>query len=186
MNNIGLALRWEAGLAEMERLAVTPDEDRQVAVEEWASAVTAMVQAEPWLDAWCVERSIISIRLRRSPKVNDDNNNNDDDSDHWLNMSELREVYRCMSQDVMSSSCSLRFGQRLSSHVELSLHEKLVLSSPIHLGQPVDVSDSFAILRVALGVESLVQYLQNPAQTLAQDQIAIQKLALMARHWSTC
>ncbi|KAL7560625.1 hypothetical protein ACA910_001312 [Epithemia clementina (nom. ined.)] len=198
-NNIGLALRWEAGLAEMERLALITakkDAPKQAAVQQWAQAVTDMIHDEPLLDAWCVERSIVSIRIGRAAAATSATVNGDST---WLNMSELRHVYRFMSLDVASLLLS-------SSSMVLSLlrHEHEILSRPVHLGQPVDVADSFAILRMALGVESLVQYLQEQQQQpqsppqqqkqprpedddssmtiLAQDRLAVRKLALVAKY----
>lgn len=158
-NNVGLALRWEAGLAGMEALSGTPDPQRVAAVEEWATQVTAMVSAQSeQLDAWCIERSIISIRLKKS--------------DGWRNMTELREVYRLMSLDLSSVSLP-----------SASPEEAEALKIAVNLGQPVDVAESHAILRIALGSESLAEYISSPSQTLAQDQTAVNKLAAVAKYY---
>jgi len=155
-NNVGLALRWEAGLAGMEALSGTPDPQRVQAVEEWANQVTAMVQDESaYLDAWCIERSIISIRLKKG-------------DDGWLNMDELRNVYRLMSLDLSSVPVN---------------DSNNVLQYAVNLGQPVDVAESHAILRIALGSESLASYIQNPSATLAEDQTAVKKLAAVAKYY---
>ncbi|KAL7560628.1 hypothetical protein ACA910_001314 [Epithemia clementina (nom. ined.)] len=180
-NNVGLALRWEAALAEMEHLAgVAPkDIERQVAVEEWASAVSQLVQAQqPWLDAWCVEQSIVSIRLSRQGDVSAATaaagEQRNGENPLWFNMKELREVYRYMSLDL-----SNRLDEQLVNDDE----ERRSLSVPVSLGQPVDVADSYAIVRIALGSASLVEYLQDASATLAQDALAVQKLALVAKYF---
>lgn len=160
-NNVGLALRWEAGLTGMEALSQTPDSERMKAVEEWATSVTDMVKNSDLLDAWCVERSIVSIRLRK------------EDTNGWLNMGELRDVYRYMSKDVSSAVPSA------------SPEEAKALSTACSIGQPVDVSDSHAILRIALGSESLASYLKDPSGTLHEDEMAVRKLAAIAKNFST-
>jgi len=157
-NNVGLALRWEAGLAGMEALASFSDEKRvREATDEWARSVSAMVQSEQLLDPWCVERSIVSIRIAKK--------------DGWFNMDELRDIYRWMSMDI-------------SNMIPGATPEEVsVLSKPAYIGQPVEVSETFAIVRIALGVESLLAYLNNEAKTLEEDRLATQKLALIARHF---
>lgn len=160
-DNVGLALRWEAGLAGMESLSSIPDADRVKAVEEWAGLVTNMVQARSEvLDAWCVERSIVSIRLKKDPNT-------------WLNMSELRDVYRYMSKDVSTA---------VESATE---EEKDILSRSCFIGQPVDVSESHAIVRIALGSESLASFVQNKDATLQEDELAVKKLAVIAKYFAT-
>lgn len=161
-NNVGLALRWEAGLEGMEKLAKTPSSDQIKAVNDWAASVSQMVQDNSdQLDAWCVERSIVSIRLKK------------DDGSGWFNMSELRDVYRYMSKDVSSAI------------PQLSAEEKEALSTRCFVGQPVDVADTHAILRIALGAESLSRYLDNPTATLGEDEMAVRKLSAIAKHFST-
>jgi len=160
-NNVGLALRWEAGLVGMETLSKTPDAERIKAVDEWAASVTAMVQANAdQLDAWCVERSIISVRLKR------------EDGSGWLSMSELRDVYRYMSKDVSSAVSSA------------SPEEKEALATCAFIGQPVDVAESHAILRIALGSESLANYLNDATTTLHEDEMAVRKLTAIAKNFS--
>lgn len=164
-NNIGLALRWEAGLAGMEALAATgkPDEERSGAITEWATAVTDMVKNEPYLDPWCVERSIVSIRVSKAGG----------DDGEWRSMSELRALYRWMSADVSGAV------------PDATAEEKQALSKPAYIGQPVDVSETHAIVRIALGVESLLSYLNDKDATLAEDRAAVSKLAAIGKHFDT-
>ena len=159
-SNIGLALRWEAGLAGMEALAPVPDNVCMDAVNEWAGKVSGMVNGAPNLDAWCVGRSIVSIRVQKG-------------EDGWLSMSELRDLYRWMSMDVSDLVTAA------------TAEEKDSLSRPTYIGQPVDVSESHAIVRIALGVESLVSYLDDKSSTLEEDQAVVKKLAAIGKNFDT-
>lgn len=158
-SNLGLALRWEAGLAGMEALDHVPDPMRTDAVNAWATSVSSMVNRETMLDAWCVERSIVSIRVAKDGG--------------WRNMSELRDLYRWMSMDVASLV------------KDATIDEKEALSKPAYIGQPVDVSESHAIVRIALGVESLLSYLDDESKALDEDLQTVKKLAAIAKHFDT-
>mmetsp|Transcript_10525 Transcript_10525/g.24948 ORF Transcript_10525/g.24948 Transcript_10525/m.24948 type:complete len:1196 (+) Transcript_10525:129-3716(+) len=157
--NLGLALRWEAGLAGMEALASIPDGQRTEAYQEWAGSVSSMVNERSELDAWCVERSIVSIRVAKG--------------DGWLNMSELRDLYRWMSMDVSELV------------PDATPEEKNALSKPAYIGQPVDVSETHAIVRIALGVESMLSYFDDKEATLTEDQVTVLKLAAIGKHFDT-
>jgi len=158
-NNLGLALRWEAGLAGMEALDHVPDHKRTHAINAWAASVSSMVNRETMLDAWCVERSIVSIRVAKDGG--------------WRSMSELRDLYRWMSMDVASLV------------KDATPDEKQALSKPAYIGQPVDVSESHAIVRIALGVDSLLSYLDDENKALDEDLQTVKKLAAIAKHFDT-
>jgi hypothetical protein len=89
--NVGLALRWEAGLASIEKLAPVSDEERDRMVSEWAGAVVTMVEREELLEAWWLERSIVSIRVTNGA------------SGSWLKMDELRRLFQWMSVDLSAA-----------------------------------------------------------------------------------
>ena len=88
-------------------------------------------------------------------------------------MSESRDLYRWMSMDVSAII------------PDATEKEKITLSKAAYIGQPVDVSDSHAIVRIALGVESLLSFLKNKERTLEEDQLVVQKLAAIGRHFET-
>ena len=159
-NNVGLALRWEAGLVAMEELSSVSDEERTANVDEWADAVATMVNNEGQLDAWCVERSIVSIRMSNN-------------KGGWLDMKECRDLFRWMSVDVSSVV------------PDASKDEKDALSTIAYTGQPVNVSESHAIVRIALGVESLLSYIEDKDATLAEDQKVVKKLATISKYFET-
>lgn len=164
-DNVGLVLRWEAGLAGMEALAASgkSDEERSAAIAEWAKSVTDMVNTEEFLDAWCVERSIVSIRVSKSGG----------DKGEWRSMSELRDLFRWVSADVSGAV------------PDATAEEKEALSKTTFIGQPVDVSETHAIVRIALGVESLLSYLKDKDATLAEDKTTVAKLAAIGKHFDT-
>ena len=163
--NVGLALRWEAGLAAMEALAPIPDDERDQIVSEWSDAVVKMVNARDTLDAWWVERSIVSIRVARG--------GDDAATKKWLGVDELRQLFRWMSLDV-------------SGHVpDASPDEKEALSKIAYIGQPVDVSKDHGIVRIALGAESMLSYHNDPAATLAEDEWIVQKMSALGKYFST-
>jgi len=162
-NNVGLALRWEAGLAGMEALVDVPEEQRNDAVREWANAVSTMVNdTDTVLDAWCVERSIVSIRVA-----------NTGDDGGWRSMSELRDLYRWMSMDVSDI---------VPNATE---EEKVALAQTAYIGQPVDVAETHAIVRIALGVESMLGFVEDQERTLREDQLTVRKLAAIGRYFDT-
>ena len=158
--NTGLALRWEAGLAGMKALASVPDEERTKAVDTWAATVMDMIGEESGIDAWCKFRSIISIRIAKN-------------GGGWLNMEEARDLYRWMSMDVSGAVPNSDPG------------EKEALSKTAYIGQPVNVSESHAIVRIALGVDSLLAYLDDSREVLAEDKITVKKLAAISKHFDT-
>jgi hypothetical protein len=160
-NNVGLALRWEAGLSAMEAILPIPDTDRVALTEEWANSVQEMVNGNDMLDVFCVERSIVSIRIRKQ-------------SGGWLNMSEARDLFRWMSLDISPAVAASGDDD-----------EKATLSTPAFIGQPVNVSESHAIVRIALGVESLLAYNADKAKTLKEDELTVRKLGAVATHFET-
>jgi hypothetical protein len=167
-NNVGLALRWEAGLASMERIASISDDDRNAMTDEWATSVKSMVDSNPYLETFCVERSIISIRLA---KVENDGRKTINSSPGWLGMKEARDVFRWMSLDVSSVV------------PDASAEEREALASSAFIGQPVSVSHDFAIVRIALGVDSLLEYSKDKAKTLREDQMVVNKLGAIAKYF---
>lgn len=157
-NNLGLALRWEAGLAAMEALLPIKDVERTRIADEWGTSVKNLVDDSELLDTFCVERSIVSIRISNK-------------KGGWLNMSEARNLYRWMSNDIASAV------------VSAAAEDGKILSTSCYIGQPVSVSDSYAIIRIALGAESMMSYYQNKTMTLEEDSIVVKKLGLIAKHF---
>ena len=156
-NNVGLALRWEAGLAGMEATSSLDDGARDAIVKEWTGKVTNKVKEASNIDVFSVQRSIISIRIKKA-------------SGDWLNMKEARELYRWMSMD-------------LGGFPDALPEDKEALSQVAYIGQPVDVSDEFAIVRIALGAESLLSFSDDKDKTLAEDELAVKKLSAIGKNF---
>lgn len=158
-NNLGLALRWEAGLSAMETLSEMSDAEKVSMIKSWAEAVKKMIELNEMLDTFCVERSIVSIRMKKN-------------GGGWLNMSEARDLFRWMSLDVSPAL------------PEASEEEKKGLSTRAFTGQPVSVSESYAIIRIALGAESLLSYSKDEVKTLEEDQMTVTKIGLMVKYFN--
>ena len=88
-------------------------------------------------------------------------------------MAEARDLYRWMSMDVSGLV------------PDATPEEKEAMSKPAYLGQPVDVSETHAIVRIALGVDSMLSYLENPEGTLDEDRRTVKKIAAVAKHFNT-
>jgi hypothetical protein len=131
-----------------------------------------MVHEESQLDPCYVERSIVSIRVRRAEAAAP-GGGNENGNGGWLDMGELRDLYRWMSMDVSDLV------------PEAGSEERRDLSRPAYIGQPVDVSEEHGIVRIALGVESLLSYLDDREATLEEDRATVRKLAAIARHFGT-
>jgi asparagine synthase (glutamine-hydrolysing) len=162
-NNIGLALRWEAGLAAMESLSSVSDDAKDLATEYWAQSVGDMVEAEPSLDLWCVERSILSVRVAKKG------------GGGWLNMNQLRDLFKWMSMDVSDLV------------PDASPEERTALATTAYIGQPVDVSESYGIVRIALGAESMLPLFDEKKRkdSSKRDALVVKKLAAIAKHFDT-
>lgn len=157
-NNVGLALRWEAGLAAMEALINIPDEAKEKMTHEWAASVKEMVDSHDFLETFSVERSIVSIRMRKA-------------GGGWLNMNEARDLFRWMSCDVASAV----------SHA--SSEEKSALSTIAYTGQPVKITSDQAIIRIALGAESLLSYFDDKESTLNDDRRTVEKIGTLSKYF---
>jgi hypothetical protein len=144
----------------MEALAPISDEECTAAVSEWASSVVKMVEEEDLLDAWWVERSIVSIRVASGADKS------------WLRMDDLRQLFRWMSMDVSGAVPTA------------TPQECEALSKIAYIGQPVDVSETHAVVRIALGVESLLSYIKDP-DSLKEDRWVVKKMAAVAKHFKT-
>lgn len=159
-NNVGLALRWEAGLSAMSALLSIPDNERAQISDEWASTVEKMLNTQKYLDVFCVERSIVSLKIEKI-------------GGGYLDMEEARDLFRWMSLDVSSAV------------PDATVEEVEALSTPSFIGQPVSVSENFAIVRIALGAESMLSYVRDKEITLREDELVVRKLGAIAKHFNT-
>ena len=142
--NPGLALRWEAALAEMEATLKIPEADRISSTANWNKSVVDMIAEFKNLDYFSAAQdtpSIVSLRLKH-PKT-----------DKWMVKSELVKVFKAMTLDM---SEAFPVNKELASRICFT-------------GQPVLISETEAVLRIALGSDSLREVISNDQMTAKTD-----------------
>lgn len=160
--NPGLALRWVAALAEMEPTLSIPKEVREKATDAWRQSVIKMVKAHAELDYFAAAEdtaSIVSLRIRHP------------DTGKWMDKSQLAKVFKAMTLDM-----SDKFPD-----------DKDLASKICFTGQPVLISKEEAVLRIALGSDSLRQVIDDmdKGESVAHDEddLICQKMAFLARNF---
>lgn len=182
--NLGLALRWRAALANMAALLLRfpADEVREAGVRAWEAAVASTVHelGRGFLDVWGVQGGIVSIRVRRQAAGPDGGSDCEPD---WLGMAELRRLFGWCARDATALLPPLADGECTQ-----------LCSRRCFLGQPVDVADAFAVIRIAMGAKDLERWLSDDAPpdsgncsraVREEDQACVQKLALLAANFAT-
>jgi len=151
--NLGLALRWEAALAEIEASSAYSAD----LADDWARRVRSVVDRDfaDELSVFESNRCILSLRLRPAPAA------------PFFDTKALRTIYDWMALDL-----SHRFPD-----------DKAVAATVAGVGQPVQVSATTGVLRLALGVDSFDHFANDPHAALHHDAAILAKLALLARHY---
>ena len=149
--NPGLALRWEAGLAEMEATLAIDENKRLAAIDHWRKQVIDHINKFENLDYFSAAedtKSIVSLRVIHP------------DTGKWMIKSELAKVFKALTLDL-----SEQFPEVDD-----------VVSRICFTGQPVHISKDEAVLRIALGSDSLREVIKNLEQkqtTASQTDLAI-------------
>ena len=136
--NHGLALRWEAGLAEIEPTLSIPENERSVAESNWRQSVIDLLSEHENLDYYSAAdetKSIVSIRLK---------NTSSNAKTPWFNKSELATVFKAMTEDKSST-----------------FPDSAISSQKCFIGQPVLINKTEAVLRIALGSDSLRDFISD-------------------------
>ena len=157
--NYGLALRWEAGLAEIEPTLKIEESVRVAQAQAWSNAVKAELSKYNNLNYFSAAEdttSIISVRIKSTIEGKE-----------WFNKGQLVHVFKAMTQDKG----------------ELFPESKEVASRKCFIGQPVLISATEAVLRIALGSDSLRAYIDNADETLQQDKHIIEKMAMLGKNY---
>lgn len=177
--NVGVLLRWAAGLHEMETLAAATDANGGIAATEasvrsWVTAVREQAtQFEPYLEYvpavdyegdWQLGgvNTIVAVRLRTGP------------DEAFLSTAELKKVYALMTADISEFLTP-----------ESTMAERRVASQRCLTGQPVDIPGG-SVLRTVLGaaqLKDLVTEKQQLSAMLEDDRVLLAKLALIARQY---
>jgi hypothetical protein len=140
--NHGLALRWEAGLAEIEQTLKIEESIRLEHEQLWRNEVIAELEKYDNLNYFSAANdttSIVSIRIKSTKEGKE-----------WFNKGELVHVFKAMTQNR---------GEQFPDSIVLA-------SRKCFIGQPVVISPTEAVLRIALGSDSLRAYIADKAQTI--------------------
>jgi len=164
-SNAGLALRWEAALAEMEPTLAIDQETRVAKTKEWRNHIISYVDNFERLDYFRAAEdtdSIVSIRIKHT-----------DVSKDWMNKSELAKVFKAMTSDQNETFLGMPGAEGAGE----------LLKQRCFIGQPVLISKTEAVLRIALGSDSLRSFIENEAATKLEDETIIQKMAVLGENF---
>ena len=177
--NVGVLLRWAAGLHEMETLQDAAEragglEVAEQKVRDWVFAMRAAalefgphmeyVPAIDYEGDWQLGgvNTIVSVRLRSEP------------DGPCLSTGDLKKVYALMTADISEFLAP-----------ESTMAERRVASQKCLTGQPVDIPGG-SVLRTVLGaaqLKDLISGKQSLESMLEDDKVLLAKLALIARQY---
>ena len=177
--NVGVLLRWAAGLHEMETLEAETEragglEVAEQKVRDWVYAMRAAAEKfgphmeyVPAIDYdgdWQLGgvNTIVSVRLRSEP------------DGPFLSTGDLKKVYALMTADISEFLAP-----------ESTMAERRVASQKCLTGQPVDIPGG-SVLRTVLGaaqLKDLISGKQSLESMLEDDKVLLAKLALIARQY---
>jgi hypothetical protein len=177
--NVGVLLRWAAGLHEMETLQEAAEragglEVAEQKVRDWVFAMRAAalefgphmeyVPATDYEGDWQLGgvNTIVSVRLRSEP------------DGPCLSTGDLKKVYALMTADISEFLAP-----------ESTMAERRVASQKCLTGQPVDIPGG-SVLRTVLGaaqLKDLISGKQSLESMLEDDKVLLAKLALIARQY---
>ena len=177
--NVGVLLRWAAGLHEMETLQDAAEragglEVAEQKVRDWVFAMRAAalefgphmeyVPAIDYEGDWQLGgvNTIVSVRLRSEL------------DGPCLSTGDLKKVYALMTADISEFLAP-----------ESTMAERRVASQKCLTGQPVDIPGG-SVLRTVLGaaqLKDLISGKQSLESMLEDDKVLLAKLALIARQY---
>ena len=175
--NLGLLLRWQAALAEMEAFNRVPDrlriETMTVLAEQLragieASDAMALVAAQPTAPDWPPTIFAVQVLRRDSQGVAT-----------ALDMAALKEVHALLNEDL-SAWLPAAAGAA----------EREIAAVPCHIGQPVKIGADRAALRLCIGARQVVEVAapsdlgatleERLACQIARLRLALRKIELVA------
>jgi hypothetical protein len=189
-HNFGLALRWEAALAEAERFYAIDSVRRDTAIALWSRGARLLIRKAKNLtlledviqgglgqDAHqsfvgkC--NSVVSFGVRVAVK---------EGSSRYLSMGELRKLQELMLLDLRAVSTGL------------SPEEERIGAAQALIGQPVSMGlrgQCSAVVRLSMSVPEIYKVIGHEGvdqavlvgNLLSDDQLLIQKLDLIASRW---
>ena len=161
--NLGLILRWVAGIYAIEKsLSISFDERFQLE-SAWRKEICGEVEKSPYmeiLDSTNIP-SIVSIKV----KIGLEN--------LWLRKDELTKVCELMTEDLAHKI----------DNADQSF--QYILKKECYMGQPVEIGSDFAVLRIALDYENIFQLKTNFEATLAEDKKLLSKLQSIIKNYQS-
>ena len=107
--------------------------------------------------------SIVNVQVRRG-----------ESDGPLLSTGDLKKLHRWLTMDLRET---------LRGAVSLDDSALALASTPVFIGQPVEVAETFGVVRIALGAADVRALLQHSKVVTAQDKIVIEKINLVARHF---
>ena len=160
--NAGLLARWHTALPHIERVGAMEDARRSALEAEWTDGVLGhLAKKQPTLKVAATEKGIISIKCAKGHAFHDTET--------------LKTVYRWLTQDMSSAP---------------GAQDCPAAGRSIYLGQPVQMTKTEAVLRIAMGAELLLQ-MDDGTYDAAFEAPPVEKLAWAVdrydeiREWET-
>ena len=183
--NYGLLCRWTVGLCEMTRFYHYPEATRSLLVNRWVHEVRMLLLEQYNMfmleDVFCSNENIIADNALAGTNTIisvlllglDDEGRGVAFSYEMLN-NVIEYLLKDLSNDLPSDA---------------SAEERIIASSKVLLGSPVRLSDTYSVLRIALGAPMINAILESDDQKsafnsiIADDATAIAKLSLVVRYY---
>ena len=156
--NAGSAARWLGALAEMEAYhAAGTAASRAEAAERWTEDVVSLVGAaqDGAAEVFEANGSIVNVAVRRGGAGGD-----------LLRVPELKLLHRWLTLDLSEALAGAEGA-----------------STPVFIGQPVEIADAFGIVRIALGAPDVRALLDCREEVMAVDEAVIAKINLVGRNF---
>ena len=161
--NPALAIRWAAAMIEIEKTLVFDETTRDNATKDWRKDVVSDIGRYENLSYFSAAEdtdSIVSVRIKHP------------DTGKYLTKSELAKVFKAMTLEMSETLSPADDG------------EKFILDKKCFSGQPVLISKEEAVLRIALGSDSLREVLKAKSDALAADYQIIQKMSVLGQRYN--
>lgn len=150
-------------MIEIEKTLVFDETTRDNATKDWRKDVVSDIGRYENLSYFSAAEdtdSIVSVRIKHP------------DTGKWMTKNELAKVFKAMTLDMSGTLSPADDG------------EKFILEKKCFSGQPVLISKEEAVLRIALGSDSLREVLKAKSDALAADYQIIQKMSVLGQRYN--
>lgn len=156
--NEGLLLRWHTALPLLEQVYALPDGERERIEAEWTARVAQLIEGVENVEVAHSEVGIVSIALTKADGTR-------------CGRDELRLVHRHLATDA--SGLLAEGGGDASLRADLATR--------CFIGQPVGFTSEYAVLRLAVGAEMVLD-IANGSYDEATDELVLRKLDWLLRN----